>query len=121
MQSQQAMLAAMRSRLAEPTLCVWGACQASGGTSDLAGYVSVALVYKPDPRQFYYVDELWVPAEYRRQGIALALVQAVLEEARSQGMWRVRLQAADTPAARALYLKAGFHVEPGGWAEYVLD
>ena len=87
---------------------------------DLAGYVSVAKILKPDGRVYFYIDELWVPKPFRRNGIASRLLDAVIETAQEMEMWCIRLVAADTDAARNLYCKAGFDVKPGGWAEMML-
>ncbi|MBV9468049.1 MAG: GNAT family N-acetyltransferase [Abitibacteriaceae bacterium] len=75
------------------------------------GYVTAARIPKADGRLcFLYVDELFVLKPYRRQGVATALLQAVLELARTLSAQGVRLLVEpDNQAARALYQSLGFH------------
>jgi ribosomal protein S18 acetylase RimI-like enzyme len=55
------------------------------------------------------VDQMSVDAEYRRQGIASALVERVREIARAERFNRIRLTVwSDNEAARALYTASGF-------------
>jgi ribosomal protein S18 acetylase RimI-like enzyme len=62
----------------------------------------------------YYIDEIWVAEEYRNQGVASALLNAVEKEARNAGVWQVRLYVSeDNPSARRCYAKNGYQ-EDGG-------
>jgi ribosomal protein S18 acetylase RimI-like enzyme len=111
-------LAKMREHLRSGFLYVWAARW--DGEERLAGYVSVARILKPDGRAFFYIDELWVPRPYRRNGVATFLLRETTVTARALGLCCVRLMAANTAAAGNLYRKAGFRVEPSGWAELTL-
>lgn len=56
------------------------------------------------------LDGLFVSKADRNQGIGSALIEAVMDEARRQGLREVRLDVVDTnPRARALYHRHGFH------------
>jgi ribosomal protein S18 acetylase RimI-like enzyme len=108
----------MRTHLRSPSLWVWLA--QLQGEDRLAGYVSVAKILKPDGRVTFYVDELWVPPLYRRQGIATRLMQEVLAAAKALALSSVRLAAPDSGAAQAFYQSLGFDVRPSRWAEITL-
>ena len=73
------------------------------------GYTSCLVQPKPNFLLCYYVDEIWVADEYRKQGAASALLHAVEQEARNAGAWQIRLYVGeDNPAARRCYAKNGF-------------
>ena len=102
---------AVCAALDDPNLRVFGA-EMDGR---LVGWI--ALVYQPKVGKWQghghiYVDELWVQPEYRRQGIAKALLaQADLwkEEAGAHG---IRLYVnTENPTAKALYEKVGFRAD----------
>ncbi|MGE5672399.1 MAG: GNAT family N-acetyltransferase [Mycobacterium leprae] len=58
-----------------------------------------------------YIPYLWVLPEYRRRGIARALIAEALAHAKRLGVTRVTLQTGgDNQAAIALYRSAGFEV-----------
>ena len=58
----------------------------------------------------YYIDSLCVAAPYRKQGIASALIRAVVQKARSIGMPAVGLLVDNgNPSAEHLYTQIGFH------------
>jgi GNAT superfamily N-acetyltransferase len=78
------------------------------------GYVTAARLPKADRRlSFLYVDELFVLKPFRRQGVATALLRAVLELARTISAQGVRLLVGpDNEAARALYHGLGFNESP---------
>ncbi len=79
-----------------------------------AGVAHVCLIPKPDARRgFLFVDELFVHPAHRRKGVALALLNRVVEMSRELGLAGVRLLVRpENAAARALYHKAGFHEHP---------
>src|SRR5262249_37735017 len=64
----------------------------------------------PSPKNVFpidgYVMNVWGDAAWRRKGIASALMQAALEQARELGIRRVRLHA--TEEGRGAYARAGF-------------
>ncbi len=74
------------------------------------GYLSVILMPKLDPRiGILYIDELWVPEPYRRNGIATLLMKEVFKIAKRLDLWRVRLHVATSnDVARNYYKKVGF-------------
>jgi len=56
-----------------------------------------------------YIAELYVQPEHRRQGLGLALMNAALDAARSQGADYVEVATSeDDTGARALYERLGF-------------
>jgi ribosomal-protein-alanine N-acetyltransferase len=58
------------------------------------------------------IENIAVAADYRRQGVAAALVAALLASCRRAGATVVRLEVrASNAAAHALYQTAGFQVE----------
>lgn len=77
---------------------------------ELVGWISFCLIPKPDNRVgLIFVDELWTAEEFRRRGIAKALLNKAVEQARTLNLWKVRLYVGqDNPSARALYRKMGF-------------
>ncbi len=70
----------------------------------------------PSARQ-YYVFGLWVRPEARRRGVATALVSAVVEQAKAEGIGMVSLHASEM--GRLVYEKMGF--EPGVSMRLFLD
>ena len=57
----------------------------------------------------YYIDSLCVAAPYRKQGIATALIKAVIRKAGSLGMPSVGLLVdSGNPKAEHLYTQVGF-------------
>ena len=62
----------------------------------------------------WVIRDLYVAPQYRRSGIARALLQHVVGHARAAGAYRVSLQteAGNTPALR-LYTAAGFQAVDG--------
>ncbi|HSG35239.1 MAG TPA: GNAT family N-acetyltransferase, partial [Sphingomonadaceae bacterium] len=50
-----------------------------------AGFVSAVLLRHPDKRPSLFVNELGVDDEYRRRGIATALMEAAVAQARALG------------------------------------
>ena len=80
----------------------------------------------PPPRALY-VDSLATAPDFRRRGVARALLERVTEEARERGCTHVALETElENSAARALYRSAGFRetdtfpsLEPGLGEGYV--
>ncbi len=91
----------------------------TAGFSDLAGsYGTLGALWRgplldimerPLTEGQILMDGLFVDARYRGLGVGSALIDAVVEEARSIGMDEVRLDVIDTNLrARALYERLGF-------------
>ena len=57
-----------------------------------------------------YLVDVWTAPEYRRQGIASALVRLLIEQVPGQ---HIGLQTGD---AQALYASLGFKAQPGYWS-----
>ena len=82
----------------------------------------IALVFMPKiswtDAGFVYVDELWVQDDYRKQGIATALMKKADEMKEEFSAIGVRLYVnVNNPAAKALYEKCGYRYE--GTAEFM--
>jgi ribosomal protein S18 acetylase RimI-like enzyme len=60
---------------------------------------------EPSERRAFVVN-VWTDPAHRRRGLARALMQALLEDARAQGVKRVDLRSSE--AARPLYRALGF-------------
>jgi ribosomal protein S18 acetylase RimI-like enzyme len=66
-------------------------------------------VYSAGPNAHSYLEELYVVPGLRGQGIGRALLEAVMDMARSEGATHMELGTSETDtAARALYEEAGF-------------
>ena len=82
----------------------------------------IALVFMPKiswtDAGFVYVDELWVQENYRKQGVATALMKKADEMKEEFSAHGVRLYVnVNNPAAKALYEKCGYGCE--GTAEFM--
>jgi putative acetyltransferase len=69
------------------------------------------------------IKSMKTAARYLRQGVATAILQTIIDEARRRGYARLSLETGSMEAfapARALYARHGF-VECGPFASYVLD
>ena len=86
----------------------WVAVALEGETP--VGYAVAARLPKLDARGgFVFVDELYVRPEFRRRGVARALLAHIEALAAALGYVGVRLLArADNTPAQALYRQAGF-------------
>lgn len=75
----------------------------------LAGYISASVIPKPDKRLgTMFVDELWVPEDYRGQGIAKVLMNRIIELSEHLGLWRTRLYVStENPAGIGCYEGVG--------------
>lgn len=61
------------------------------------------------PMGILYIDELWVATDFRRKGIATALIEKVIEIKDELGIDCIRVYT-DNKAAKSLYKKCGLHV-----------
>jgi len=61
------------------------------------------------PMGIMYIDELWVSSDFRRKGIATALIKKVIEIKDDLGIDCLRVYT-DNKAAKNLYEKCGLHV-----------
>jgi ribosomal protein S18 acetylase RimI-like enzyme len=89
----------------------------------VVGYVRLR---HPSPlrsnRHVLQINGLAVDPAFRRQGIARALLDAAIDEARSRGARRLTLRVfAPNTAARGLYEAAGFEVEGVLRGEFFLE
>ncbi len=110
----QAELADVRGRAKEALVLV---AVADGDTPRLLG--GITYVGRPSPlATIDRADQaelrmLAVAPEARGQGVATALVQACIEQARSDGKREIVLHTADfMRTARRIYERAGFHRRP---------
>ncbi|MEV6299449.1 GNAT family N-acetyltransferase [Actinoplanes sp. NPDC051861] len=99
---------------------VWLASQITGHRLRLAATLPGGLItYTVMPASlrlasFYAVRDLFVALDHRRSGIARALLDHVVAEAKAEGALRVSLQTEpDNAAALALYAAAGFRPVEG--------
>lgn len=85
---------------------------ALAGEEVLGGLVAYELEKLESERREFYIYDLAVGAEHRRQGIATALIRMLREIAARRGGWVVYVQAdyGDDPAI-ALYEKLGVREE----------
>ena len=90
----------IRSELENPSCLYLAALE--GDT--LLGYIGVQTVLDEG-----YINNVAVRPEYRRRGIASALISLLIEQAREIGLAFLTLEVrASNDAARALYEKLGF-------------
>lgn len=77
---------------------------------EFVGYINAVLIPKPDPRLgILYVDELWVPEVYRRNGIAELLIDEIHQFGKEKNLWRIRLfTETDNLIGRSFYQKVGY-------------
>ena len=81
---------------------------------DIAGFATVQYIRRPESpyclaRDFYRVEEFGVNAQYRRRGVATALVEYMKRDAREKGFDRIELDVwAFNEGAIAFYDAAGF-------------
>lgn len=68
------------------------------------------------------IDEIFIAPDYRKKGLASALINASLDRARELGTKAVFLETeADNPSSRALYERHGFTVESSVWMRSLLE
>lgn len=84
--------------------------------AEVEGVVVGVQRLRPYARGLMWYEGLRVASEFRRQGIAKAMLGAAIEEAREQNFHEMRLATRDSPAA-ALFESAGFRrlVEVKWW------
>ena len=67
------------------------------------------MAFQPLSEEICEMKRMFVPDEFRRNGIARRLISALLEQARTQGYRYMRLDSHPTmSAAQELYDKIGF-------------
>ena len=103
--------AAVTQALADADLALYAARE----DGRLVGWISLLYqpkVHKWQGRGHVYVDELWVQPEYRRRGIAKALLQKADELADARKAHGVRLYVnVENPGAKALYESCGYGID----------
>lgn len=75
-----------------------------------------------DCRPTGFIEAMVVKVAHRRQGVALALLNRVLDDARRHGCHKIQLlshKAHATDGAHDLYLAAGFEAEAEGFRLYL--
>jgi ribosomal protein S18 acetylase RimI-like enzyme len=90
---------------------------------EVVGYASLqAPTSLASNRHVLEIRGLAVRPAHQRRGIARQLLEAVIEEARTRGIRRLRLRVLSTnPAARRLYASLGFEREGVLREEFLLD
>lgn len=86
--------------------------QAAGETAKLMGFI-VATIEREIPiyrlKEYAFIHDLWVEAEYRRTGIARQLVIQTVERFQQMGVKQIRLDTAvPNETARKLFQSCGF-------------
>lgn len=89
-----------------------GASGALGSAREIVGYIvctiepEVPIYWIPESG---WVHDVWVEPQWRKRGVARALVSAAAERLRAIGVGRIRLETAGAnDAARALFASCGF-------------
>ena len=81
---------------------------------EVVGFASGTMMLRPDKPTTFYVDEVGVHEDYRRQGIGRRLVTRMIERARDRGCESLWLATeGDNDAALALYRSMGAGEEGG--------
>jgi ribosomal protein S18 acetylase RimI-like enzyme len=89
---------------------IWFAMAGSGPI----GFVSASILLHPDKEPHLFVNELGVDDNFRRQGIATRLMQAVVHFGRERGLWPIWVAAeGDDHAAQAFYRSLSGMTERG--------
>jgi GNAT superfamily N-acetyltransferase len=94
-----------------PAACIMLVEETAGKQPVLIGY-AVGMVQEPpaifEPEMYTYISDLYVAPEYRRQGIATALIERVRGWGWVKGINRLSLVLPVNCPAQGLYEKLGF-------------
>ena len=94
-----------------PAACVMIAAEMEGPEPRVVGY-AVGMVQEPppifEPEMYTFISDLYVELEYRRRGIATALVERVRGWGWVKGIDRISLVLPVNSSALGLYEKLGF-------------
>jgi ribosomal protein S18 acetylase RimI-like enzyme len=94
-----------------PTACVMVAEDLSGPKPVMVGY-TVGMIQEPppifEPEMYTFISDLYVAPEYRRQGVATALIERVRGWGWVKGITRLSLVLPTENPAHGLYAKIGF-------------
>lgn len=94
-----------------PAGCVMVAEETGNGKPRVVGY-AVGMIQEPppifEPEMYTFVSDLYVVPEFRRQGIATALIERVRGWGWVKGIARLSLVLPTNSPAVALYAKLGF-------------
>lgn len=70
--------------------------------------------------EWVYIRDLYIEPAYRRHGLGRTFVQALIEGAKSRGIYRVDLHSrADNPGAKAFWERVGFSLASYRWRQYL--
>jgi ribosomal protein S18 acetylase RimI-like enzyme len=99
-----------REMLARTDVTAWVA----SSNDIVVGYALAAVVSRVETpfsvaRSFYQLDQISVAPDYRRKGVARALVERVVDDARARGLHEVELTAwSFNEAAQSAFMALGF-------------
>jgi ribosomal protein S18 acetylase RimI-like enzyme len=99
-----------RDELASPHVKAWIAAS----NDSAVGYALAVVVTRPETpfnvsRSFYQLDQISVLPHFRRQGVARALIERVIDDARARGLHAVELTAwSFNDAAHSAFTALGF-------------
>ena len=78
------------------------------------GWISCVYIPKVGywKKGYIYIDELWTAPEFRRKGVATALIQKAFELQKEMGAVSLRLYTQDdNTTAQSLYKRCGFKIK----------
>ncbi|MGY0506029.1 N-acetyltransferase family protein [Luteimonas sp. e5] len=89
---------------------------------ELVGFAQLYPMYSSvQTSSIWVLNDIYVPPEKRRMGIAKALLKAAVEYARNDGASRLQLETGRrNEAARALYRDAGWEEDDTQWYSVLL-
>jgi len=107
-----------KKSIADDCFVAWLAFDGSKivGTSGLSFSVVPPTVKCPDGKVAYIMNMFTFP-DYRKQGIGMALLKKIVEEAKNRGYKKITLNA--TEMGRALYERYGFTDAKGDMILYI--